>query len=945
MARNKGTFPFAANFEVKAASPLDPRVLVERKAELISKDTWPLDGNTLYIYKGLLVSVQEENAIYMLVNPDKILSEDYSGWERKDGNQGGTSGGSIDVDLLHIIITVDRIEDIVNAQDNSISMSDDDVNAILNKKLIAAASPINGYVLADEVCYDDSVENPRKGFITFHYGNQNIKLAFDLTNKVYLGSESEITTIGEGGGNVEMHVISSIDSLQDAIAVGEDIWLDDEDINAILSNKQIATHTPYSGYIIATAVTLDDGKDWARIEFNYEGKLYSIYISINEACIVASESTITSLVNGGGSDSDLSDCLTKTEAEDTYLAQETFDEVIKRYATTEYVDEAINNIPQGGESYDDAEIKHDIENLKSGVSERNIKAIDIEGEEIEEPVIPGGGSGGSIDSEIIKQIQDTLDSHDELIEDLQNMKIDKENDDYYPNMSVGVADNLSGVDVVASEFTTRQSGGGAILDGTARIEAIKGNSIVWNQLATAPSLTGWGFPTSSVEAEILEKGEVYLKGLGVYALGSATVSPRIPLISGHTYLYSFDLKRSINERWGVYLGNNWWASSYTLSDPINAADTWIHVEQIATPSGELNRGLWIYPWNNTQLTEGEAWIKNVVVYDLTKMFGAGNEPETVDEFYQRLPIEVDPMLYNEGQMINLIPSGIKSYSADEEPIERFQDLSLIGTLFPDGMKSAGEFHDEIRYNKETQKWEKITRIGEVDLGSLNWSYARDIGYFYSAPSEDIGGGNTFKDINQQVVLINSVDFTGLHWSAFTNNYVDPRNNAISLFYTPDFDAVRANILCNEYTDVALFKEYLKGKKAYYVLNEPIVEELEFNGNLDYQVWNGGIEELVADNPSSALKADIAYGFNAHGKIKELEGRIDNLGGGGTGGSTITVDSALSDTSTNPVQNKIINAKFTELSLQVGTKVDATYVDNAIASAITNELNATFNYAE
>ena len=92
MARNKGTFPFAANFEVKAASPLDPRVLVETKSELISKDTWPLDGDTLYVYKGLLVSVQDERAIYMLVDPDKILETDYSGWERKDGSQGGEGG-------------------------------------------------------------------------------------------------------------------------------------------------------------------------------------------------------------------------------------------------------------------------------------------------------------------------------------------------------------------------------------------------------------------------------------------------------------------------------------------------------------------------------------------------------------------------------------------------------------------------------------------------------------------------------------------------------------------------------------------------------------------------------------------------------------------------------------------------------------------------------------
>jgi hypothetical protein len=86
MARNKGTFKFPANFEVKAAEALDPRVMVTTKAELITKETWPYDGDAIYLYKGILVSVQEENAVYMLVDTDKILADDYSGWEKISGN-------------------------------------------------------------------------------------------------------------------------------------------------------------------------------------------------------------------------------------------------------------------------------------------------------------------------------------------------------------------------------------------------------------------------------------------------------------------------------------------------------------------------------------------------------------------------------------------------------------------------------------------------------------------------------------------------------------------------------------------------------------------------------------------------------------------------------------------------------------------------------------------
>ena len=84
MARNKGTFTFAANFQVKAAEALDPRVVVENKAELINKETWPYDGETLYLYNGLIVAVSADKSLYMLVDKTKALESDYSGWKQLD---------------------------------------------------------------------------------------------------------------------------------------------------------------------------------------------------------------------------------------------------------------------------------------------------------------------------------------------------------------------------------------------------------------------------------------------------------------------------------------------------------------------------------------------------------------------------------------------------------------------------------------------------------------------------------------------------------------------------------------------------------------------------------------------------------------------------------------------------------------------------------------------
>lgn len=64
-------------------------------------------------------------------------------------------------------------------------------------------------------------------------------------------------------------------------------------------------------------------------------------------------------------------------------------------------------------------------------------------------------------------------------------------------------------------------------------------------------------------------------------------------------------------------------------------------------------------------------------------------------------------------------------------------------------------------------------------------------------------------------------------------------------------------------------------------------------------------------------------------IKTINGK--SILGGGDLDVSIVVDSAFSETSENPLQNKVITPVL-------AAKADVTYVDNAIAAAITNVLN-------
>lgn len=100
------------------------------------------------------------------------------------------------------------------------------------------------------------------------------------------------------------------------------------------------------------------------------------------------------------------------------------------------------------------------------------------------------------------------------------------------------------------------------------------------------------------------------------------------------------------------------------------------------------------------LEEGETFTSNIFIaegytannlvfkpqlFDLTQMFGAGNEPATVAEFWQRVPEKLYGYNPNDYKSAN-IPSS---------------------KYFPDGMKSAGSVYDEINFLSQ----KAIKRVG------------------------------------------------------------------------------------------------------------------------------------------------------------------------------------------------------------------------------------------
>jgi hypothetical protein len=157
MARNKGGFVFASNFEVKLKEALDPRVVVSAKADLINKETWPYDGDTIYLYNGLIVSAGNDG-VYRLIDVTKITEADYSGWQR------------IDAAAAEKLTVVDNLE----SEDSNAALSAKQGKVLMNEINTVAGKLVGVYTFRGSK--ETFAELPEEGMIAGDVWNINEKV-------------------------------------------------------------------------------------------------------------------------------------------------------------------------------------------------------------------------------------------------------------------------------------------------------------------------------------------------------------------------------------------------------------------------------------------------------------------------------------------------------------------------------------------------------------------------------------------------------------------------------------------------------------------------------------------------------------------------------------------------------------------------------------------------
>ena len=257
---------------------------------------------------------------------------------------------------------------------------------------------------------------------------------------------------------------------------------------------------------------------------------------------------------------------------------------------------------------------------------------------------------------------------DSAVRDGNGNKIDTHyilSDGYYPQLGAGyadIADNLTpyGQNSGAEEtnaFVMQTSGGNSDVGSYALIKELQGNTVAFNQLAYNGNFAnnvGWSsnsgadsFSTISIANNVLTQSYTSTPD-AYYKSGIITSSAqRFRTYKDHYYLIKFRFKSSQTLKVRGYTK----ATEYY--DYLSAdANEWYEYSAIKqATSNQTSDYVLISVEDATILGNGDTLeFSNIQLFDLTLMFGVGNEPTTALEFIRLFPSAYYE--YNLGQLFS-----------------------------------------------------------------------------------------------------------------------------------------------------------------------------------------------------------------------------------------------------------------------------------------------------
>uniref|UniRef100_UPI004055C6CC hypothetical protein n=1 Tax=Alistipes sp. TaxID=1872444 RepID=UPI004055C6CC len=465
-------------------------------------------------------------------------------------------------------------------------------------------------------------------------------------------------------------------------------------------------------------------------------------------------------------------------------------------------------------------------------------------------------------------------------------------DGRYPKMTVGFAENLVGDGSPSEEVISFRPTAGENRnvknDGAARIEKIKGNSLVWNQYADISTAT----KGSSYVSVTKTKGEATVtivavnEGLDNPWKAGLNINNTPKTAAGEKYFCEAEFmlqKPSAGSMAIEYGGSTWTLFPEKLNVNVWERRTRIFTTGDSTQKYGVIRPPWDYSYSQGAKLGDYYKVRNIRLINLTKIFGAGNEPDTVEEFYARMPKGVDINAYNAGEIVDgnykaVATTGFNQFNGTYAKVIAGCSYYLGGSYTALGFSTEeGGATEEISIPTSTEsigttpsdRLYTPTRNGYIYATGenicINLSWNTEYGYLNGtyAPYKPYE-----RDLSWVVKYFrNGMRSAGSARDEIRFNYTTQKWEAVQVV------GVRA------YSEGDDDEPTVKtdGKNTNYPLTTPIVTEIEEEGiNMDYDTSDYGTEELLSDVPTAPLVADIVYEPNALSSIKNIPEILEEI---------------------------------------------------------------------
>ena len=320
------------------------------------------------------------------------------------------------------------------------------------------------------------------------------------------------------------------------------------------------------------------------------------------------------------------------------------------------------------------------------------------------------------------------------------------------------------------------------------VKSVGGRSIVWNQLVsqlietTSASVTGVKLTDKTLQISGTSTNVVFLR-----------IVPVQTAIIGHKYLFHSHASNTtgLSSFNGFYNNESEtdkrfyeYGKGIIFTNADNAIEMRLRLDDDVTVNFQITPQL----------------------FDLTQMFGAGNEPASVEEFEKMFPADYYP--YAVGEIVSAGTEEVVVGDTAHPIPEAIRNLPGYGW-------SAGTAKNYVDY--ENKKY--VQCVNSVDLGTLGWKIntTSSVGnHFYGS----------VKHLNFKYLGA----FGTTVYNALCSKYITvARSSNVFVDKTLTIDGVNVvsqiQVKDTAYTDAAEFKQAMQGVILYYELANPIVTDI------------------------------------------------------------------------------------------------------------------------